>query len=88
MNHSSEHLGCLYPDLNLVVNESSEDQRYNLLLQVVAASSGAAKENKVVEDNRLEEVKCCKASPPASELRCVLDGGKSRCQGGQGERDS
>ena len=87
MNHSSEHLGCLYPDLNLVVNESSEDQRYNLLLQVVAASSGAAKENKVVEDNCLEEVQGSKASSPASELRGGLNSGKCRGQGEEGERD-
>jgi len=49
--------------------------------------SGAAKKYKVVEDNCLEEVQGCKASPPASELRGGLNSGKCRGQGEEGERD-
>ena len=84
MDHSSEHLGRLHPHLNLVVSQASENQSYNLFLQIIARCRGAAKEYKVVENNGLEEVQGGKASPPACELRGGLNGGKSRGQGGEG----
>ena len=87
VDHSSKHLRRLHPHLHLIVSEASQDQRHNLLLQVLVACGGAAKKYKVVEDNCLEEVQCSKASPPTSELRGGLNSGKCRGEGEEGERD-
>ena len=84
MDHSSKHLGRLNPHLNLIVGQASENQSNNLFLQIIVRCRGAAEKYKVVENDRLEEVQGGKASPPASELRGGLNGGKSRGQRGEG----
>ena len=49
------------------------------------ACCGTAKENKVVEDNCLEEIQAGQPSSPASELRSDFDGVDRRDERGGGE---